>query len=423
VIREIGADIVLGYRSAVLWILRPGPLYTNDKDWVPGNRGCGTEAAGIANTPTEGYHCPSNRAELGAFWVMSDVVLEHLRKTFGTVVALDDFTVRVSAGELFFALGPSGCGKTTLLRCLAGFCEPDSGKIKFGQEEITALPAHKRNTVMVFQSYALWPHMTVEQNVAFGLRVRRVGRQQRRQAVRGVLELVQMAELAGRKPHALSGGQQQRVALARALVVHPRCLLLDEPLSNLDAKLRLEMRGEIRRICKQANVTTIYVTHDQSEALSIADRIAVLRNGRLEQVGQPRELYNRPTNRFVAGFLGETTFLEGSVIGGDQGQVVVGTAMGRLRGSSGDRTTTTGDKVVCSIRPESVRLGRPPADAANRLGAKIIRTSYLGQMARHELLIGSTKLIAFELNPQSPGLAQHQEVQAWIDPDDVVVLS
>lgn len=422
-IREIGADIVLGYRCAAWGILRPGRWYTNDKGWAGGKRGCGTDAAGIAITPTEGYECARDRAELGAFLVMSDVGLEHLRKTFGTVVALDDFTVRVSEGELFFALGPSGCGKTTLLRCLAGFCELDSGKILFGQEEITTLPAHKRNTVMVFQSYALWPHMTVEQNVAFGLRVRGVGRQQRRQAVGQVLALVQMADLAGRKPHALSGGQQQRVALARALVVRPRCLLLDEPLSNLDAKLRLEMRGEIRQICKQANVTTIYVTHDQSEALSIADRIAVLRDGRLEQVGRPQELYNRPTNRFVAGFLGETTFLEGSVIGGDQGQVVVGTSMGRLRGSSGDRTMAAGDKVVCSIRPESVRLGRPPADAANRFSGKIIRTAYLGQVARHELLIGSTKLMAFELNPQSRGLVQHQEVRAWIDPEDVVVLS
>jgi len=351
-----------------------------------------------------------------------DVGLDKLSKSFGPVVAVDDVSLAIRGGELFFVLGPSGCGKTTLLRCVAGFYEPDGGRILFGQRDVTDLPAHRRDAAMVFQNYALWPHMTVAQNVAFGLQCRGVDRRQRRQRVGEELSRVQMADLAGRKPNALSGGQQQRVALARALVVEPQCLLLDEPLSNLDAKLRLEMRSEIRRICKEANLTGIYVTHDQAEALSMADRIAVLRDGRLEQVGPPRELYERPANRFVAGFLGETNFVEGHVSGARGPQVLIRTAIGELCSATFDQTVEQGDKVVCSIRPESVRLGRAAAEAGNRFEGTVTGTMYLGQMARHQLRVDQTNLTVFELDPGVGAAAVGGRVEAWVDPVNVVVL-
>jgi ABC-type sugar transport system ATPase subunit len=235
---------------------------------------------------------------------MTNVRLQNVSKTFGTsTVALAGINLEIAAGELFFLLGPSGCGKSTLLRIVAGLLEPTAGRVFFNDRDVTNLPTAQRNAVMCFQSYALWPHMSVRENVRFGLAVRNVEREQQNRRVDEVLSLVRLSELADRKPNQLSGGQQQRVALARALAVNPACLLLDEPLSNLDAKLRLEMRGEIRRICKAGGFTTIYVTHDQKEALSIADRIAILNAGRLEQVGTPGEVYHRPASAFVADFL------------------------------------------------------------------------------------------------------------------------
>src|SRR5687768_12044277 len=216
---------------------------------------------------------------------MAAVRLEHITKSFEKTVALHDVHLEIASGELFFLLGPSGCGKSTLLRLVAGLHEPTRGRILFNGSDVTSLGTEKRNAVMCFQSYALWPHMTVTDNVRFGLKVRGTPRDDQHRRLAEVLRLVQMAPYASRKPNQLSGGQQQRVALARALAVNPDCLLLDEPLSNLDAKLRHEMRGEIRRICKTAGFTTIYVTHDQKEALSVADRIAVMRDGKLVQVG------------------------------------------------------------------------------------------------------------------------------------------
>src|SRR5687767_327624 len=236
---------------------------------------------------------------------MTEVVLERVTKTFGATVALADVDLRVASGELFFLLGPSGCGKSTLLRLIAGLLEPTGGRILFNGKDVTPLRTESRNAVMCFQSYALWPHMTVRENIRFGLNVRGMPRAEQQTRIDEVLRLVQMIDLADRKPNQLSGGQQQRVALARALAVRPDCLLLDEPLSNLDAKLRHEMRREIRRICKTAGFTTIYVTHDQKEALSVADWIAVLKDGRLAQVGTPSELYHQPHSAFVADFIGQ----------------------------------------------------------------------------------------------------------------------
>src|SRR4051812_18587687 len=234
---------------------------------------------------------------------MTSVRIDHVSQKFGDTVALDDVDLDIKAGELFFLLGPSGCGKSTLLRIIAGLLDPTAGRIWFNDRDVTALGTDKRNAVMCFQSYALWPHMSVAENVRFGLAVRKQSRAEQDRRIAEVLHLVQMEPYADRKPNQLSGGQQQRVALARALAVTPDCLLLDEPLSNLDAKLRLEMRSEIRRICKTAGLTTIYVTHDQKEALSIADRIAVMRAGKLEQVGAPSEIYHRPASAFVADFM------------------------------------------------------------------------------------------------------------------------
>lgn len=234
---------------------------------------------------------------------MTSIRVEKLTKTFGPTVALKEMSIDIAAGELFFLLGPSGCGKSTLLRSIAGLMEPTSGRIFFNDRDVTLLLTQQRNAVMVFQSYALWPHMTVAENVRFGLSIRGSDRAAQMKRVGEVLDLVHMHEYADRRPNELSGGQQQRVALARALAVNPACLLLDEPLSNLDAKLRQEMRSEIRRICKTAGQTTVYVTHDQKEALAIADRIAVLRAGVLEQVGTPSDLYHRPANDFVRDFM------------------------------------------------------------------------------------------------------------------------
>ncbi len=236
---------------------------------------------------------------------MTSIRIDHISKTFGSAVALKDITLQIAAGELFFLLGPSGCGKSTLLRIIAGLLEPTRGNIFFNDRDVTAEPTQRRNAVMVFQSYALWPHMSVAENVRFGLAVRGSDRTEQKNRIDEVLDLVRMREFADRKPNELSGGQQQRVALARALAVKPDCLLLDEPLSNLDAKLRQEMRGEIRRICKAGGFTTIYVTHDQKEALSIADRMAVMRAGAIEQVGTPSDVYHRPASDFVADFMAQ----------------------------------------------------------------------------------------------------------------------
>ncbi|MBN1344350.1 MAG: ABC transporter ATP-binding protein [Phycisphaerae bacterium] len=351
---------------------------------------------------------------------MIEIALDSLTKRFGDVIAVNDVSIHIDAGELFFLLGPSGCGKTTLLRCVAGFWTPDAGSIRFGQKDITNVPPHRRNTGMVFQNYALWPHLTVRENVAFGLRVRKVARPERQRRVDEALERVQMGRFASRKPNELSGGQQQRVALARALVIEPQCLLLDEPLSNLDAKLRLEMRGEIRRICKQAGLTAIYVTHDQKEALSIADRIAVMNDGRVAQIGTPHDLYARPGSRFVADFLGETNFVQGQLITAEAGSAQVKTSFGMLHSAAAPERRKPGDRVLVSIRPESVRIGKPSGDAVNVFEAAIGETVYLGEVAQRTVTIeGGPTFKVIELNPK---IDRQGKATCIVDPTDVVIL-
>ena len=355
-----------------------------------------------------------------------------LSKAFAGQPVLNHISLRIEPGELFFLLGPSGCGKTTLLRSIAGFCLPDQGAILVDGVNVTNLPAHARDMGMVFQSYALWPHMTVAENVSFGLEQRKVPAAERQRRVTEALELVRMAAYARRRPNELSGGQQQRVALARALVVRPRCLLLDEPLSNLDAQLRLEMRTEIRRLCKQAELTTVYVTHDQKEALSIADRVAILQNGHIRQCAPPHEIYQRPVSRFVAGFIGETNTLEGRILGVEAGVAEVETAFGQIFGQvvTPDVWPTDGS-VFLSIRPECVRLGTPPPGIRNALAGHVLETVYLGEMAQHKVQVMPLaadgvplELKITEMHPhfQAPRQLQSQAVSVWFDASDVVLL-
>ena len=254
-------------------------------------------------------NCTTADVELGTVRDVTDIHIDGLVKTFGSTRAVDGISLTVNSGEMFFLVGPSGCGKTTLLRMLAGFTTPDSGQIRFGSEDVTALAPNQRDIGMVFQGYALWPHMTVAENISFGLKMRKVAKEEIDSRVSEVIEMTGLTGMGDRKPNALSGGQQQRVALARALVIRPNLLLLDEPLSNLDAKLRIEMRREIRRICKQSGTTAIYVTHDQDEALSMSDRMAVLNAGQVQQCDTPVKSYRKPASKFVAEFLGEANLL------------------------------------------------------------------------------------------------------------------
>jgi len=357
---------------------------------------------------------------------MITIGISNLSKRFGQTTALHGLDLRIEAGELFFLLGPSGCGKTTLLRSIAGFYIPEEGSISFDSDDVTRLAPHRRNTGMMFQSYALWPHMSVAENVAFGLVERKVAKVEIQRRVSEALESVRMEKYAARKPNELSGGQQQRVALARALVIRPRCLLLDEPLSNLDAKLRLEMRVEIRRVCKEFKLTTVYVTHDQKEALSIADRMAILDGGHILQVGSPREVYCRPTSRTVAHFIGETDFIEGRIIAAGNGRAEVETEIGRFHGVLGDLKTTpaVGTAVTLSIRPECWSL-RPKSANSNCVKGRIGESTYLGEVAQYGFLTGGHTLKIYELNPRHvlvPG-SGGEDLFAAVAPDDVVILT
>ena len=355
---------------------------------------------------------------------MISIRIQQLTKRFGSVTALDHVDLTINPGELFFLLGPSGCGKTTLLRTLAGFYAPDAGTVWFGDEDVTHLAPHKRNTGMMFQSYALWPHLTVGENVAFGLEERKTPRAEIERRVAEALASVHMAGFGERRPNELSGGQQQRVALARALVIRPRCLLLDEPLSNLDAKLRLDMRAEIRRVCKEFNLTTVYVTHDQKEALSVADRMAILEQGRVLQVGAPADIYRRPRTTTVANFIGETDLIPGTFVRAADGKSFVRTEFGEFVGVSGDTGVSpkAGDAVTLSIRPECWTLARSQP-AQNAVRGRIGQAVYLGELAQYELHACNRTLKILELNPRFLDASARDDVYATANPADVVVLT
>jgi putative spermidine/putrescine transport system ATP-binding protein len=304
---------------------------------------------------------------------MADLTLNGLSKHYGDFYAVREVSLTIADGEFLVLLGPSGCGKTTTLRMIAGFIEPSAGHVRLAGQDVTLLPPWRRNAGMVFQSYALFPHMTVAQNVAFGLEMRKLPRADIERRVEEVLALVRLGGYGGRLPRQLSGGQQQRVALARALAIRPDVLLLDEPLSNLDAKLRQEVRVEIRELQRQLGLTTVMVTHDQEEALTMADRLVVMNEGSVRQVGSQRDLYERPADRFVAGFVGRTTFLAGSI-----------EAPGRFRSDGGLALACTGGnpgRAALSLRPERVEIGlQPRSGLDNSLPGTVEFVSYLGAL-------------------------------------------
>lgn len=322
---------------------------------------------------------------------MVEVRLEQVTKRFDDVVAADNVSFTIKEGQFFTLLGPSGCGKTTVLRIIAGFARQDEGDVYFGNEVINNLPPHKRNTGLVFQTYALWPHMDVFENVGFGLDFRGVGKEEKRQRVNDVLNLVELEGLEDRLPSQLSGGQQQRVALARALVVEPQVLLLDEPLSNLDAKLRVQMRTEIKGIQRRLDITAIYVTHDQEEALSISDEIAVLNKGAVQQIGSPKRIYEEPENSFVAGFIGLANFMRGRieevVESGAQVRVTTEEGVEFVVDLRGDAGWSTGSEVIASLRPEGITIHRrgDTPDSANMIDGRVKFASYLGNKIRYEV--------------------------------------
>ena len=323
-----------------------------------------------------------------------NVTLRHLTKSFGgPKPVVDDVSFEIADGEIFGLVGPSGCGKTTLLRMIAGFVRPDAGDIFFGQRRVNDLLAQDRRAAMVFQHFAIWPHLTVQENVAYGPRARGVANPETDERVRRALTMTRLAEFAARKPSQLSGGQQQRVALARALAAQPELVLFDEPLSSLDARLRLELRDELRRIQQESRLTSLYVTHDQEEALSLCDRLAVMNAGRIEQAGRPEEIYRRPTTEFVARFMGEINLLP------------TGSPWRPALGISGDD--------LAGFRPESVRVGGEGA-------ACLVRSSrFLGSKAELSVeLAGAEPLKIWTGAPIEPG----QTIRFFVPPGDIIRL-
>ena len=319
---------------------------------------------------------------------MGTLVLEGLARRYGSTVAVERVDLDVQDGELVALLGPSGCGKTTTLRMVAGFVAPSAGRVLIGGRDVTRAAPHGRDTGMVFQSYALFPHMTVGQNVAFGLEMRKIGRAEREQRVTEALRLVRLEGLADRLPRQLSGGQQQRVALARALVVNPAVLLLDEPLSNLDAKLRAEVRFEIRGLQQRLGLTTLFVTHDQEEALTMADRLVVMDRGRVRQIGTAEALYERPADAFVAGFIGRCNLLRGALDGPGRFRARGGAALPCAPGAAPP-------DAVLALRPERVSV----ETGGEGLPARLLAVTYLGAQTEYHLDLGGTKLLAIRATP------------------------
>lgn len=333
-------------------------------------------------------------------------------KSFGATQALDDVSLELPGGKLICFLGPSGCGKTTLLRTIAGLEAPSSGRVFLGREDLTALPAHRRNIGMVFQSFALFPHLNVAENVAYGLRIRGVARAERLRRAEELLELVRLPGLGKRGVDQLSGGQRQRVAMARALALDPRLFLLDEPLSALDAKLRGAMQVELTRLQRELGITTIIVTHDQEEALTMADLVVVMGAGRVQQVGAPLDIYRQPTNRFVADFIGTNNFLPARVVGAGEVSVLGARLPLRLpEGAAGD--------VTVSIRPEDLVLHRAEPQAGAALRGRVTFVRDLGRLVESYVRVGELELTAVT----GHGLGEGDDVWLEIPPAKAVVLT
>ena len=356
---------------------------------------------------------------------MPGVSLKALTRRYGDVAAVDTLSLEVKPGELVALLGPSGCGKTTTLRLVAGFLAPEAGEIWVGERCLSSpgsvVPPERRRMAMIFQSYALWPHMTVAQNVGYGLRFKRgLARADRDRRVAEMLRVVQLGGYEARYPGELSGGQQQRVAVARALVVEPEILLLDEPLSNLDANLREEMRFEIRRLHEAFGITTLYVTHDQAEAMVISDRIAVLERGRVVQVGTADEVFLSPRTRFVAEFIGRTNLLEAVAVGPDR------VAHGRLRLRVGAGGLVPGARVALSIRPHDITLAAPEHVAApgtNVMVGTVQRASFLGDGVDYQVQVADSDVVLRVTAPVAPRLRAGEAVSLSIDPAACIALA
>ena len=328
---------------------------------------------------------------------MAHIQIDNLNKSFGHHHVLKDVSLDIEEKEFVTLLGPSGCGKTTTLRLLAGFLTPDEGEIRVSGQLLSSpkltVPPERRRMGMVFQNYAVWPHMSVFDNVAFGLKLARIGRAEVDERVARVLAAVGLEGLEGRHPAELSGGQQQRVALARSLVVEPSILLLDEPLSNLDAKLRERMRGELKSLQRRTGVTFVYVTHDQAEAMALSDRVAVFHEGVLQQYGRPREIYERPANLFVADFMGIVNRLSGEVVERTDGHLRVRVGDHVLAATGPAAGEDSACEVTLAIRPESVRLGAAPADGpANRLDGSVVEATFLGSIVDYQVDVGGLLL-------------------------------
>jgi putative spermidine/putrescine transport system ATP-binding protein len=359
---------------------------------------------------------PVTRTRDGAARTAVEVRLEGLSRNYGPVVALDHLDLTLHPGELVALLGPSGCGKTTTLRLLAGLEDADTGRVVVGGKDITGLSAAKRDMGMVFQAYSLFPHMTVRQNVAFGLRLRKVSPAQRDKRAIEMLDLVGLSVQADRYPSQLSGGQQQRVALARALAIEPQVLLLDEPLSALDAKVRAQLRDEIRRIQLEVGITTLFVTHDQEEALAIADRVGVMREGRLEQLAPPTEVYTRPATSFVAEFVGLSNRLAGEVHGDEV--IVRGCRLPLVEQDTPD------GQVVALVRPEAVSLASRAPESGSGSGpltGTVIAITFLGATSRVTVDLGDTRVMAQLPTSEATALAAGSRVVLAIRPDPVLV--
>jgi iron(III) transport system ATP-binding protein len=329
------------------------------------------------------------------------VAVRNLTKRFGSTAVVSGINLAIEEGEMFTLLGPSGCGKTTLLRLIAGFYSADEGEILFDERRVNDVPPHERGIGMVFQNYALWPHMTVFDNVAYGLKLQNIDRAKIAVQVNGGLEKVKLTGLGDRYPGQLSGGQQQRVALARALVLNPKILLLDEPLSNLDAKIRIQVRAEIRKLQKELGITTVYVTHDQEEALTLSDRIAVFNQGKVLQVGPPKELYERPSSRFVADFIGINNLIEGAVVEVDAAlhRLRVTTAIGEIVGLS-DGRLKVGDHCLLCVRPENGSFDGGPATGRNVMSGRVAFAAYMGNALRYDLDLGQG--VVFKVDIRDP---------------------
>jgi putative spermidine/putrescine transport system ATP-binding protein len=363
------------------------------------------EGGDVTSPVTEAHSAPS-RAGV-------EVRLQGLRRQYGNVLALDGVDLTIEPGELVVLLGPSGCGKTTTLRLLAGLEDADGGTITVAGKEITHVPANHRDMGMVFQAYSLFPHMTVRENVAFGLRLRRVSKAERDRRALAMLDLVGLSEQADRYAHQISGGQQQRVALARALAIEPQVLLLDEPLSALDAKVRAQLRDEIRRIQLEVGTTTLFVTHDQEEALAIADRVGVMKEGRIEQLGPPTEIYSRPGSPFVAEFVGLTNRLAGTVSGS--------TVAVRGRDLPLVDLSTPHGPATALVRPEAVTLASSSADESGPLTGTVIAVTFLGATSRITVDLGDTTIMAQLPTSDAHGLPAGSRVTLAIRPDPVLV--